>query len=200
MLEKLEELAWIWLPWCYNKLLYFADQTTKIIGVVYRELNYKKEWVFLKNSVMPIPKELFDTSKIELTNIKWTANTNPPKFRDNTFTLEYWKHLTYLSFTVTLSDRSFFDLTDWINEVKWCGILQPTPLEIFTLWCCETGSPHYFNTDGATVEIITDDGNVVKRGLNEFTHTNVYEDGGDDQTNRQDPNRILDTVLSSSGR
>jgi hypothetical protein len=90
-------------------------------------------------------------------------------------------------------------LTDWINDVRWSGLVQPTPLEIFTLWCCETGSPYFFDLDNAIVELVTEDGSVIKRGLNEFAHTNIYGDGFS-ENNRQDPVRIMDTVLSSSGR
>jgi hypothetical protein len=184
MFQELQSLAWVWLPWLYNKSVYITEQVSKMFSIVYRELNYTKEWVFLTNTTVPIPKGLFDTSNIDQYKIKWTANTNPPRFRNSTFTLEHWRHLTYLSFTVTLSDKTFIDITDWINEVKWCGLVQPTPLEIFSLWCCESGTPYCFDIDGALVEIVNDEGEEIKRGLNEFTHTNVYEDGGDDQDNR----------------
>lgn len=200
MFQELQSFAWVWIPWLYNKSVYITEQARKVFSIVYRELNYTNEWVFLTNNTAPIPKGLFDTSKIDKYNVKWTASTNPPRFRNWAFTLEHWRHLTYLSFTITLADKTFIDITDWINEVKWCGLVQPTPLEIFTLWCCESGSPYCFDIDGASVEIVTDDGEEIKRGLNEFTHTNVYGDGGNDQDNRQDPNRVLDTVLSSSGR
>jgi hypothetical protein len=61
---------------------------------------------------------------------------------------------------------------------------------------------YYFDLDGASLEVMTGDGNIVKRGLNEFTRTSVYEDGSaaDSELDRQDPNRIVDIVLSSSGR
>ena len=197
----MEDFAWAWMPWLYNRGIYISDFILNKFKAIQNALRYQNEWVFLLNQSIPISKQLFNVSPIKPIKIKWNATTNPPRFNGETFLTRplEWRHISYLSFTVTLSDRSFYDLTDWINEVKWSGIVQPTPLEIFTLWCCETGSPHCFELDNATVELITDDGNVVKRGLNEFARTNIYEDGFSED-NRQDPNRVMDIVLSSSGR
>jgi hypothetical protein len=197
----MQEIAWAWLPWLYNRVNYLVNISNKFVRSINNTLYYENQWIFLVNKSTPIPKQLFNVSDINPIKIKWNASTNPPRFTATTFltTPPEWKHISYLSFTVTLSDKSFHDLTDWINDVRWTGTVQPTPLEIFTLWCCETGSPHCFDLDSATVELVTDDGNVVKRGLNEFARTNIYEDGFSED-NRQDPNRIMDTVLSSSGR
>jgi hypothetical protein len=197
----MQEIAWAWLPWLYNRVNYLVNISNKFARSINNTLYYENQWIFLVNKSTPIPKQLFNVSDINPIKMKWNASTNPPRFTATTFltTPPEWKHISYLSFTVTLSDKSFHDLTDWINDVRWAGFVQPTPLEIFTLWCCETGSPHCFDLDSATVELVTDDGNVVKRGLNEFARTNIYEDGFSED-NRQDPNRIMDTVLSSSGR
>jgi hypothetical protein len=197
----MQEIAWAWLPWLYNRVNYLINISNKFVKSINSILHYENEWVFLINKSTPISKQLFNVSHINPIKVKWNASTSPPRFMGATLLtipLE-WKHISYLSFTVTLSDGPFHDLTDWINDVRWAGIKQPTPLEIFTLWCCETGSPHCFDLDSATVELVTDDGNVIKRGLNEFARTNIYEDGFSED-NRQDPNRIMDIVLSSSGR
>lgn len=195
----MQELAWAWVPWLYNKGIYITDLTLKKLKSLYNALSYDSEWIFLINKPTPISKQLFDISDINPIKIKWNASTNPPKFRDTSINLQQWKHISYLSFTVTLSDKSSHDLTNWINDVKWIGISEPTPLEIFTLWCCEVGSPYYFDLDGASLEVMTGDGDIVKRGLNEFTRTIIYEDGFSED-NRQDSNRFMDTLLSSSGR
>lgn len=199
----MEGFAWAWLPWLYNRGIYISDLIVNKLKTIQNALKYQNEWIFLVHKSTPISKQFFNISDINPLKIKWNASTNPPRFNGTAFPTStaqvQWKHLSYLSFTVSLLDRSFHDLTDWINEVRWTGLIQPTPLEIFTLWCCETGSPLCFDLDGATVELVTDDGTVEKRGLNEFVRTSVYEDGFSED-NRQDPIRIMDTVLSSSGR
>ena len=197
----MEDFAWAWMPWLYNRGVYISDFIVNKLNAVQNALRYQNKWVFLVNKSVVISKQLFNVSDINPVKIKWNASTNPPRFTGTTFLTSQLqlKHISYLSFTVTLSDKSFHDLTDWINDVRWSGIAQPTPLEIFTLWCCETSSPYCFDLDNATVELVTDDGSVVKRGLNEFARTNIYEDGFSED-NRQDPNRVMDIVLSSSGR
>jgi hypothetical protein len=197
----MKEFAWAWLPWLYNRGIYISDLLVNKLIAIQKAFKYQNEWIFLVHKSTPISKQLFNVSDINPIKIKWNASTNPPRFNGAALPTgqPQWKHLSYLSFTVSLLDRSFHDLTDWINEVRWTGLIQPTPLEIFTLWCCETGSPECFDLDAAIVELVTDDGNVVKRGLNEFARTNIYEDGFSED-NRQDPNRIMDTLLSSSGR
>ena len=197
----MEDFAWAWMPWLYNRGVYISDFILNKFKAIQNTLRYQNEWAFFMNKSIPISKQLFNISDINPMKIKWNASTNPPRFMISTFitTPIEWKHISYLSFTVRLSDNSFHDLTHWINEVKWSGFVEPTPLEIFTLWCCETGSPYCFDLDNATVELVTDDGSIVKRGLNEFARTNVYGDGFSED-NRQDPNRIMDIVFSSSGR
>jgi hypothetical protein len=197
----MEDIAWAWIPWLYNRGIYITDVVVNKLNAIYNILKFQNEWLFLMHNSAPVSKQLYNTSAINPLKIKWYTSTNPPRFTSSSVlrTQLQWKHISYLSFTVTLSDKSSHDLTDWINDVRWAGLLQPTPLEIFTLWCCETGLPYYFDLDNATVELVTDDGNVVKRGLNEFTQTNIYGDGPS-EVNRQDPNRIMDTLLSSSGR
>lgn len=199
----MEGFAWAWLPWLYNRGIYISDLIVNKLKTIQNALKYQNEWIFLVHKSTPISKQFFNISDINPLKIKWNASTNPPRFNGTAFPTStapvQWKHLSYLSFTVSLLDRSFHDLTDWINEVRWTGLIQPTPLEIFTLWCCETGSPLCFDLDGATVELVTDDGTVEKRGLNEFARTSVYEDGFSED-NRQDPIRIMDALLSSSGR
>jgi hypothetical protein len=201
----MDDLLFAWVPWIYNNAIQITEKTSQIslsvFTAVYNELFEHKEFVFYLNTVYPVPKQLFDLSMIDASKIRWSVSQNPTKFKNPAYTLDSWKHLSYLSFIITVNTK-VFDLTDWINEVRWSGFIQPTPLEIFIAWCCETRSPYCFDMADAEVEFVTDDGNVVKRGLNEFTRTSVYEDGSttDSELDRQDTNRIVDIVLSSSGR
>jgi hypothetical protein len=196
----MEAFAWAWIPWLYNRSIYICNLVKNKLKAIKNTLIYQNEWVFLLNNSIPISKQLFNISDITAVKIKWNATTNPPRFTSVTLLKNQvqWKHISYLSFRVILSEQSVHDLTDWINDVKWSGIKQPTPLEIFMLWCCETGSPYCFDLDNAIVELMTDDGNIIKKGLNEFARTTVYGDGFSED-NRQDPIRIMDTLLSSSG-
>jgi hypothetical protein len=57
------------------------------------------------------------------------------------------------------------DLTEWINEVKWSGQVAPSPKQLFTIWCCETGSPYLHLMPIAEYTIITENGDTIEGSL-----------------------------------
>jgi hypothetical protein len=171
----LNELFWNWGPWLYNKYIMNLEYYYTIYCAIYAALYSKKEWIFLKNNASPIPTQIFDTSKIPETKIKWITTINPPSFVDPTYkdNVEH-KHVSYLGFIVHTSG-STTDITAWINDIKWTSHKEPSPSEIFTLWCCEHGSSLCYEADDIVIEVITEDGETIKKGLNEFTNTNIQE-------------------------
>ena len=202
MLSKLREILWEWGPWVYNKSMNILDIVPTIYRAVYKELYGTKGWLFLKDSKIPISEEMFETNEIQPHHIKWITTTEPPTFRNpkSPDSEETYKHISYLGFSIIIPGVKTIDLTDWINEIKWSGVVQPSPSEIFSLWCCKHKSHLMFSSNSLIVEIITDNGDVIKRGLNDLTQTTMYENDGAAQTDRQDPNWHLDLVLSSGGR
>ena len=173
------------------------DYATGLYETLLMRINGRGVLIFLNNTHIPVPKEMFNTSMLKDYSIKWNATTNPATFTDSKHHELSYKHINYLGLSVSIPGQDILELTDWINDLKWSGSSEPTPSEIFTLWCCEKGSPLFYDTRLATVEIITEDGNIIKRGLNDFPRTLVYEDGAD---TREDTNRTMDAILSSCGR
>jgi hypothetical protein len=173
----LTELLWIWGPWIYNKYTEIYNTCHKVTKAVEYELYNTKEWLYLTTAPMPVSMELFDCSKIQESQIKWRATLDPPIFKDPAYSGSNHKHISYLGFSVVRSGDPALDLTDWINEVKWSGTVQPSPLEIFSLWCCKNKSPLIYSNPGLIVEIITEDGDCIKQGLNDLPRTTVYENG-----------------------
>jgi hypothetical protein len=196
------DLLWNWVPWLYNKYTDVLLIGNKVYKSVYKVLYEEENVLFIRGSLLPISQELFDTSTIDKHIIKWKATVDPPRFIDSTeeHKTVKLKHISYLSFTVNIPGGNNLDLSDWINEIKWSGIIQPSPQEIFTLWCCKNRSPLLFYRKDLTIEIISDTGDVIKRGLNDSTHSNIYKDDDDSKTHRPDPDWYMDIVLSSSGR
>lgn len=196
------EFLWTWGPWAYNRYIHILNTTSKIYQSVNKDLYGTDNWIFIRDSNIPISEELFDTNSIEYSDIKWKATIDPPVFRDpsNTEDPMKLKHLSYLGFSVTIPGDKTFDLSDWINEIRWNGTTQPLPSDIFSLWCCKNRLPLLYYTKNVRVEIITETGDTIKKGLNDFTHTNIYENANDTQTNGPDSKWLMDVVLSSSGR
>lgn len=124
----------------------------------------KKEWIFMKNVEIPINSATFGSIPDDL--IQWRCRLCPATFiQPDTAANEKEKHLSYLGFTVKIQGTDI-DLSDWVNEVKWRGSREPTVKEIFLLWSCESGESYFHCLDNIQVELVTDMGDTIKKGLN----------------------------------
>ena len=173
----IQDFLWTWMPWFYNRSIEIIDLMKRGALAAHTEITVQKEWVFLKSSNVPLLSQVF--LHIPNSSIRWRCETHPPRFVDPNFVQEMTldlKHCSYLGFSVILPGHDPIDLTDWINEVKWCGYLEPSPSDIFTLWSCEKGVSYFHCMSEARVEIIDESGNVISKGLNGSMRTNSSTD------------------------
>ena len=150
-----------WIPWIFNKTVQVLEFSKRVAIAAYTEATIEKEWLLLHSIQIPVSSMAFPSVPSE--QILWRIKSNPTRFIDSSDTNEF-KHIPYLGISVILSGQTI-DLTDWIEDVKWSGSIPPTPKELFTIWCCETGSPYFHLIPIAEVEIITEDGDIVKKFL-----------------------------------
>jgi len=190
------EFLWTWLPWIFNQATLVVDISKRVAIAAYTEATVSKEWAFLHSINVPISIQSFTNIPANL--LRWKAKTNPPRFIEPSLTPSEndFKHLSYLGLSIVIPGHDTIELTDWVNDVKWSGALQPNLAEIFMLWCCETGNAYFHLIQHAVAEIVTDEGNTIRKGLNESAHTTSSNVS---TIERQDSQRILDIVLSSSG-
>lgn len=159
------EFLWTWAPWIFNKTTAILSKSHSLYRAIYNELMVKKEWIFIKNLSIPINSEIFGT--IDNDTIQWRCTLCPTTFTEpSAMTHQKEKHLSYLGFTVKIQDTNI-DLSDWVNEVKWRGSREPTVKEIFLLWSCESGESYFHCLDNIQVELVTDMGDTIKKGLND---------------------------------
>jgi len=192
---------WSWLPYIYNKTCDTISLVTRIIKAAYKEGIIEKEWLILKNHNIPIYSLLFPDTPTGV--IKWSCKTNPPIFTDPNVNVNTSRHISYLSFVVNISGYDPIDLTEWINTVQWNGLLEPTLYDLFTLWCCETGNSYFHLIPIITIELITEAGDSLSKGLNDYV-ISITSTNGDSRfikNNTIGPNtiRIVDPLLSSGG-
>jgi len=137
---------------------------------VYTELLVKKEFIFLKNHVIPVSSEVF---KIENQDIKWRCQVNPGRFYQPLLSeVLKEKHIPYLGFLVKIPG-SEIDLSSWINDVRYLGLECPTLQEIFILWCCENGKSYFHCLDSIQLELVNEMGDLEVKGLNGSTNTTL---------------------------
>lgn len=194
------DFIYAWGPLVYNVI---SNTVSKIIyssQVIYRELNTTNTWIFLKDATIPVSTRSFIDSGISDSYIHWRATTSPPVFRNPNASIDtrQLKHISFLSFEITIQDIQTFDISDWINDIMWNGSTEPSIKDIVTLWSCEKGICLFHIFDAIIISAISSTGECIKRGLNDTTPLYVDERGS--KSIREDPNRIMDVILSSSGR
>jgi len=170
-----------------------VDTAKRVVLAAYKEATVSKEWIFLYGATIPISSHAFP--QISITEIRWKAQVNPPKFTQPAqITAQPMKHISYLGLILHVPGHEQMDITEWVNEVKWSGTLQPSLSELFMLWCCESGKPLFQHVSHTTADIITGEGDVITRGLNDSApihDRNVGESQG------FNPDRVVDIILSS---
>jgi len=152
-----------WVPWIFNRASDILDYSKRIIQAAYTEATVEKEWLFLNSFDIPLVSLYFPN--IPLEQLRWRVKTKPLIFLGINSSNETLKHISYLGLSVILPDMDPIDLTNWINEIRWSGNFQPTPSELFILWCCESGSPYFHLISEAKMDLITADGSFISSDL-----------------------------------
>ena len=160
---------WSWVPWIYNKMSHIVYTTKRVMLSTYKETTSEKEWIILKNTAIPLYSLVF--TNIPNHSIKWRCKLHPPRFIGPDMETNEYNHVSYLGLSISIPGCDTIDLTNWINEIQWSGILQPNPYDIFALWCCESGISYFHAIGNAKVEIITDTGESIHKGLNDYVHS-----------------------------
>ncbi len=200
----LQEFLFQWVPWAFNKVY---DGTAFVKRVFYAALSEAMNgsaWLFLDNVPIPIPAHLFDLSQVH--SIRWEATTNPLLFKAPGHEGTPARHLSLLSFVVTIPGERSIDLSNWINDVKWAGPHEPTSSDIFLLWCCQSGKPYFSKLSAASVTFLNEMGDEKTEDLKaniqhvcNGNHLRREAPPPDPDTGYTDSDRFVDAVFSSSG-
>ena len=100
-------------------------------------------------------------------SIRWRANLYPPVFIHPLFADTKTSHLSYLSMEVIMNESETQDISEWVNDVKWNGPVEPTVKDILTLWACERGLCLFDQFSSIQISAITNLGESITKGLNE---------------------------------
>lgn len=162
----LEAFTYNWLPWMYNIVLDIKGKLERVANAVYREVYNTNTWIFLNNLDVPISTHSFIDSGLPDTCIRWRATLYPPVFI-NPLAQDTTRHLSYLSMEIKVDDVETHDVSEWINDVKWNGPVEPTLKDIVTLWSCQRGICLFHRLNTLQVSAITNFGVTITKGLND---------------------------------
>lgn len=185
-----------WVPWIYNRILYGSNKGYRTLTTIYRTATIPIEYYFVLNSTVPLSSQTFLLDSIPQENYRWTATLGPARFiNENEPTA--LKNISWLGLSMTLPEIGTLDLSDWISEVKYSGVQEPTPLQLFTLWCIDTGKPYFLQVNETTkVDLLDEMGDIIVRRL-------IAEPPSLQQNANQVigsyTDRPLDTLFSPSG-
>jgi len=194
--DKMYGLLLNWVPWIYNRILYGSNKGYRTLTTIYRTATIPIEYYFVLNSTVPLSSQTFLLDSIPQENYRWTATLGPARFiNENEPTA--LKNISWLGLSMTLPEIGTLDLSDWISEVKYSGVQEPTPLQLFTLWCIDTGNPYFLHVNETTkVDLLDGMGDIIVRRL-------IAEPPSLQQNANQVigsyTDRPLDTLFSPSG-
>jgi len=197
--DKMYGLLLHWVPWIYNHILYGSDKGYRVITNMYRTAMTPIEYYFVQDSRVPISSSSFSLDSIPEKHYKWTATLGPARFihqKEPTASI-FLKHCSWLGLSITLPETGTLDLSDWISDIKYSGPQEPTPLEMFTLWCIDTGKPYFLYVNETTqVDLIDELGEIVVRRL--IAEAPSLEQNAGQVTGSY-TDRSLDSLFSPSG-
>ena len=148
-----------WLPRIFNITMTTYDLSRRVAFAAYTEALVQKEWIILHSVNVPISSMIFPSVPDSL--VKWRVQQNPTRFIGTQVNQECMKHISYLGLSVHLPDHTVCELTEWVNEVKWSGLKEPSAVELFTMWCCEMGKPYFHLISTSRFEIINENGDCI---------------------------------------
>jgi hypothetical protein len=197
------DFLWNWLPWLYNKGSYSLNLTRRVLSAGYREAVIPKQWYILNGDTkVPVYSTFFPNIDITA-QVRWICTTNPsvfisPSYKDTVSVNT--KHVSYLGFLVHIPGYDPIDLTEWINTVQWRGNVEPSPIDLFSIWSCETRQSFFHLLSSIKIDLITDTGDSISKGLNDSViYINNEPRNSKDKLERSNPDRVVDSILSSSG-
>ena len=194
--DKMYSLLLNWVPWIYNRILYGSDKGYRTLTTIYRTATMPVEYYFVLNLSVPLSSQTFLLHSIPREQYRWTAMLGPVRFINQNSPTAL-KNISWLGLSIMLPETGTLDLSDWISEVKYSGVQEPTPLELFTLWCIDTGKPYFLHVNESTpVDLLDEMGDIIVRRL-------IAEPSSLEQNANQPigpyTDRSLDTLFSPSG-
>jgi hypothetical protein len=162
-----------WIPWIYNIILDKTNTTYYQLSTVYTEVTTVKEWYFFKDTYIPIQSSVFTVHPSLRDTLRWRATVSPPIFYkepNSTANISVKRHVSWLGYVIKIPSIGTIDLSDWVSEVEWSGDVEPTPLDLFMLWCCYSGNPYFLLLNNTLeVELIDMRGELIIKRLNDST-------------------------------
>jgi hypothetical protein len=152
--------ALLWLQLLWNLLSYAASTTQSVSRSVLRGLQ-SQVYVFFKESNYPY--RLQDTNLIGpgIAPVDWYYDADKKLFLAsnlyNTTTEYTTHHLEWLTGQIKYNDLILYDISDYVQEVKWAGSTKPSAARVLAAWSTHSGIV-LNNVESVVLQVINEDG------------------------------------------
>ena len=152
--------TFLFLQLVWTLLSRAASTTQSVSQGVVRSLQTQL-YVFFKDSTYPYRAQNTVLAGPGIAPIEWYYNADTKVFLSSTLynsTNEYeTHHFEWLSGEVKYNDLTLYDITEFLQQVRWGGATRPTPAHVLSAWSLHSGIVLNLR-EGLILKTINEDG------------------------------------------
>jgi hypothetical protein len=166
-LQGLGIQAFFWLQMVWQLLNYLGSKTIVVTKSVVRGLQ-PKLFVFFQGSRYPYRLQNYTLAGPGVAPVDWIYDADNKVFLSsqvyNSTTDYTTHHFPWLSGEIKYNDLVLYDISDFLEDIKWAGTTRPTPSHVLAAWSLDSGIV-LNEKEGLTLHTITEDGSEVNVSL-----------------------------------
>ncbi len=154
----IQTFLWLQILW---RFLSVVASTTQTIGKgVLRSLQ-SQHYVFFEHSNYPYRLQDYTLTGAGVAQVEWYYDADTKRFLSSAFyntTSEYTSHhLEWLTGQIRYNNLVLYDISDFLQQVKWAGRTKPSAARVMAAWSLHSGVV-LSGMDGITLQTINEDG------------------------------------------
>jgi hypothetical protein len=142
VLQTLGLQAFLWLQILYQFLQYVSSKTVVISKSVVRGIQ-PKIFVFFQGSMYPYRLQDVTLAGPGVAPVEWFYDADNKLFLDskvyNTTNEYHAKHFEWLSGEIKYNNITLYDISDFLEDIKWTGTTKPTVNHVLAAWSLHSG-------------------------------------------------------------
>lgn len=152
--------AFLWIQFIWRWLSYLSSKTAVVTTGVVRSLQ-SKTYVFFQGSNYPYRLQEYSLAGPGVAPVEWFFDADKKVFLDsrvyNTPANQETHHFEWLSGEIRYNDLMLYDISDFLEEIKWGGAQKPSPSRVLAAWSLHSGIV-LNGKDGLVLHTINEDG------------------------------------------
>jgi len=152
--------AFLWIQLLWNVLSYVSEKTVVVSKSIVRGIQ-AKTYVFFEGSSYPYRIQDYSLAGPGVAPIEWFYDADKKVFLDsrvyNSSVNFPTRHFEWLSGEIKHNNLVLYDISDYLEEIRWAGAHKPSPSRVLAAWSLHSGI--VLNArEGLTLHTINEDG------------------------------------------